>query len=205
MTGLTNEETNVILASASVSRARLLSNAGLVFETQPANIDEDSIKDSCKSSGVSAIEAATKLAEQKALTVSYLNPSALFIGAYQILDLDGTWFDKPRDLDHARQHLQSLRGRTHVLATAVALAHNGRCIWQDQILPSLTVRSFSDSFLDCYLETCGDAILSSVGAYHLEGFGVHLFSRIDGDFFSILGLPLVSLLAVLREHGAFQQ
>ena len=205
MTGLTHEQKDIILASASMSRARLLSNAGLTFETQPADLDEKPIKDSCKSSGVSAIDTATKLAEQKALTVSHMNPTALVIGADQILDLDGTWFDKPKDLNHARQHLLSLRGRTHVLATAITLARDGRCIWHDQIAPSLTMRPFSDAFLERYLDTCGDAILSSVGAYHLEGSGAHLFSRIDGDFFSILGLPLISLLAILRELGAVQQ
>ncbi len=202
MTGLMNDGANVILASASVSRARLLSDAGLSFTTQPAGIDEGPIKDSCKSDGASAIDTAVKLAERKAITVSRLNPKALVIGADQILDLDGTWFDKPKDLDHARRHLLSLRGRTHILATAITLALGGRCIWQDHISPSLTMRSFTKPFLDRYLETYGDAILSSVGAYHLEGPGVHLFSRIDGDFFSILGLPLLSLMAELRERGA---
>ena len=192
----------IVLASASVSRAQLLSNAGVSFTAQAADVDEGSIKNTFRSDGAAALDVAETLAELKAVTISQTRPHALVIGADQILDLDGMWFDKPTDIDHARDHLKTLRGRTHHLATAVAVVRDGTRIWHMRDCPMLTMRPFSDAFLDRYLSAAGDAILSSVGAYHLEGSGAQLFSCIEGDFFSILGLPLLPLLACLREHGA---
>lgn len=190
----------VILASASQSRARILKEAGVSYTAEPAYIDESSIKESLQAEGADALAVAETLAELKAVKVSRSHPQSLVIGADTILDLDGVWFDKPADMEHARAHLMTLRGRTHSLATAVVVALGGTRIWHYRDQPILTMRNFSNAYLDQYLEAVGDAILSSVGAYHLEGRGVQLFDRIDGDFFSILGLPLLPLLAFLREH-----
>jgi|TARA_B110000438_G_scaffold218355_1_gene211196 septum formation protein len=191
----------IILASASSSRANLLRNACIPFETRAPNIDEEPIKASLKQTGAAAIEAAEALAELKAITVSKTMPHALVIGADQILDLEGQWFDKPVDIKQAREHLLSLRGRTHYLATAVVIAFGGVRVWHAHDCPELTMRSFSDAFIDQYLATAGDAILSSVGAYHLEGLGAQLFDKIDGSFFSILGLPLLPVMDFLRGRG----
>lgn len=190
----------VILASASQSRARILKEAGVSYSAEPAYIDETSIKESLKAEGAEALAVAETLAELKAVKISRSHPQSLVIGADSILDLDGVWFDKPMDMDHAKAHLMTLRGRTHCLATAVVVAIGGTRVWHFRDQPSLTMRNFSNTYLDQYIETVGDAVLSSVGAYHLEGLGVQLFDRIEGDFFSILGLPLLPLLAFLREH-----
>jgi len=192
----------IILASASKSRASLLRAAGVSVDIVPAYTDEDSVKASMKAEGATAAQCAEMLAELKAVQVSQRHHEALVIGADQMLDCDGAWFDKPADMAGARQHLVNLRGKTHVLPTAVAVALNGARIWHHVALPRLTVRPYSDAFIDNYLAMAGTAVLSSVGAYQLEGPGAQLFSRIDGDFFTILGLPLLELLAFLREHEA---
>ncbi len=202
MTSLSNTVPTVILASASPSRAHLLTHAGLKFTAQPAGVNETAVKDDLSKKGAQALDAATALAELKAVTVSRDQPEALVIGADQILDLDGEWFDKPKDLDHARRHLETLRGKTHTLATATVVALDGKQVWQTHVCPQLTMRAFTDEFLDRYISTAGQKILSSVGAYQLEGLGAHLFSHIEGDFFSILGLPLMPLLDFLRQRGA---
>jgi septum formation protein len=173
----------IVLASASQSRARLLSDAGVLFTAEPAYVDEESIKLSLKAEGADALAAAETLAELKAVKISRTYPQALVIGADSILDFNGTWFDKPADMDHAKAHLMTLRGQTHHLATAAVVALGGARIWHVRDRPSLTMRHFSDAFLDQYLTAAGDVLLSSVGAYHLEGLGVHLFEKIDGDFF----------------------
>lgn len=190
----------LILASASKSRANLMRSAGLTFEIIPAHVDEDAIKASLKAEGASATDCALALAEFKAGTISQRYPEALVIGADQMLDCEGIWFDKPKDVAGARNHLTTLRGKTHVLPTSVAVALNGSPIWHHTVQPRLTVRPFSDAFLADYLATVGEAVTSSVGAYHLEGRGAQLFSKVEGDFFTILGLPLLELLAFLREH-----
>lgn len=179
----------------------MLSAAGVHFEAIPAYVDEETVKQSLKADGADALSAAETLAELKAVKVSNAHPEALVIGADSILDLGGEWFDKPPDLDHAKAHLITLRGRTHYLATAAVVALGGKRIWHVQDRPSLTMRRFSDAFLEAYISDVGSSLLSSVGAYHLEGRGVHLFEKIDGDFFSILGLPLLPLLSFLREHN----
>jgi len=195
----------VILASASKSRANLLRAAGVNVEIIPANTDEESVKASLKAEGATAAQCAEMLAELKAVQVSQRHDNALVIGADQMLDCEGQWFDKPADMAGARRHLVTLRGKTHVLPTAVAVALNGARIWHHVALPRLTVRPFSDAFIDRYLAQAGTAVLSSVGAYQLEGPGAQLFSHIEGDFFTILGLPLLELLAFLREHEAVQR
>jgi len=190
----------VILASASKSRANLLRNAGIAVEIVPAHADEDAVKAALKAEGATVAQCAETLAELKAVQVSQRYDNALVIGADQMLDCDGVWFDKPADMAGARNHLLTLRGKTHVLPTAVAVALNGARIWHHVATPRLTVRPYSDAFIDRYLETAGTEVLSSVGAYQLEGLGAQLFSKIEGDFFTILGLPLLPLLAFLREH-----
>lgn len=192
----------IILASASKSRANLMRAAGITFDIVPAHADEESVKVSLQAEGATAAQCAETLAELKAVQISQRHHEALVIGADQMLDCAGIWFDKPKDMPGARNHLLLLRGKTHVLPTAVCVALNGSRIWHHVAEPRLTVRDFSDAFIETYLTAAGTAVLSSVGAYQLEGPGAQLFSRIDGDFFTILGLPLLELLGFLREHGA---
>jgi len=197
--------TAIVLASTSATRQRLLREAGLEFESLAPGVDEDEVKLSLKGSKASAAQIAETLAELKALRVSARRPGTLVIGADQVLDCNGTMFDKPPDLDHARAQLMALRGKTHVLATAVCVAQNGARLWHHNAQARLTMRPFSDGFLDDYIKSCGEDVLGSVGAYRLEGLGAQLFSRIEGDFFTILGLPLLALLDFLRGRGALAQ
>jgi len=190
----------LILASASKSRAALLRAAGIAVEIVPAHADEEAVKNALKAEGATAAQCAETLAELKAVQVSQRHDNALVIGADQMLECEGVWFDKPADMAGARNHLVNLRGKTHVLPTAVCVALNGARIWHHVATPRLTVRAYSDAFMADYLKSAGPAVLSSVGAYQLEGLGAQLFSKIEGDFFTILGLPLLPLLAFLREH-----
>jgi len=193
---------SVILASASATRAALLAEAGLALRTNPAGIDENALKSALRANGTEAGDAALALAEAKALPVSVRHEGALVIGADQMLVLDRRWFDKPRSAAEAREHLLVLRGRRHELVTAVCVARDGAVLWRHVERPSLVMRAFSAAFLDAYLATIGDDVLTTVGGYRLEGRGVQLMARVDGDFFSILGLPLLPLLEFLRGHGA---
>ncbi|PHQ67699.1 MAG: septum formation protein Maf [Sneathiella sp.] len=193
-------EPDVILASASSSRAQLLENAGISVRILPAAVDEDEIKHSMRGAGAPATDTAVTLAELKATRISNQNPGSFVIGADQILECNDIWFDKPIDMAHAKAHLMSLRGKTHVLANAVCVAKGGTILWHHVNQAHLTLQNSDEDFIDAYLAAAGEAVLSSVGAYQLEGLGAHLFSRIDGDFFSILGLPLLPLLDFLRGH-----
>jgi septum formation protein len=197
--------TAVILASGSQTRFTLLSAAGLTIIPVPPGVDEDAIKQSLKAEGADVGRTAEALAEVKALRVSARHNGALVIGADQMLDCEGEWFDKPSDRAQAREQLLSLRGRTHRLVTAVAVLLDGECIWHHVETAEMTMRPFSEAFLDHYLERAGDAVLSSVGAYQLEGLGAQLFSKIEGDHFTILGLPLLPLLDFLRGRGVVEQ
>jgi septum formation protein len=191
----------LVLASASATRAAILTNAGLTLHTDPPGVDEEEVKASFRHEGHDAASCATALAEAKAIRVSQRHEDSLVIGADQMLDCEGTWFDKPRDRSTARAQLVALRGKRHDLVSAVVVACNGAMLWHLVDRPRLTMRPFSDQFLDDYLAAIGDDVLASVGAYQLEGRGVQLFERIEGDYFSILGLPLLPLLDFLRGHG----
>jgi septum formation protein len=191
----------LVLASASPIRARLLQAAGLKPSIEPAELDEAPLKAAFKTAGRDAGDCAIALAEAKAKRVAARMPGALVLGADQLLVCDGEWFDKPADRTAARAQLLALRGKRHVLSTAAALVRNGAAIWHALEEPALTMRRFSDAFLDDYLAAAGDAALGSVGGYQLEGRGVQLMAGIEGDHFAILGLPLLPLLDFLRDSG----
>ena len=193
-----------MLASGSPARARLLAAAGLQFRVDPAAIDEESLKQECRSRREGAIECALALAEAKARRVAHGCDRAVVIGADQILVCGDQWFDKPAHLGAARRQLEILRGRTHELITAVCVFQGASRLWHTVSRPRLTMRDFSNGFLDDYLAVEGAAVLNSVGAYRLEGMGVQLFERVEGDYFAILGLPLLELLAFLRLRGEMQ-
>ncbi len=192
----------LVLASASPSRAAVMRHAGIAAEIDPARVDEDEIKVSLKAEGADAAAVAETLAELKAHTVSRRHPGALVIGADQMLDCEGAWFDKPADLDQAAGHLRALSGRPHVLISCVCVVADGSRLWHHLARARLTMRPLSEAFIADYLAAVGPAALSSVGAYQLEGLGAQLFSKVEGDYFTILGLPLLPLMDFLRNHGA---
>ncbi|MFM2147897.1 MAG: hypothetical protein RLZZ187_203 [Pseudomonadota bacterium] len=203
--GLQKAEPVLVLASSSATRRSLLTRAGLAFEALPALVDEAALKEACQAEKIPAEDAAIILAEAKAERIARRVPDALVIGGDQLLVCkmeDGTerWFDKPADMDSARTQLLALRGKTHRLVTATVAWRGGERIWQDVTTPRLTMRNFSEAFLDAYLAAEGEVLLSSVGAYRLEAMGVHLFSRVEGEHSAILGLPLIPLLGFLRQH-----
>jgi len=191
---------SLILASGSAIRRRVLEAAGLAFEVERPRVDEEAVKQSLRAESLRPRDQADALAEVKALSVSNVR-TGFVIGADQMLAVEGEIMDKPGDRAEARAHLQRLRGRTHELICAAVVAREGAVLWRHIETPRLRMRDFSDAFLDDYLERGGDELLSSVGAYQLEGLGAQLFERVDGDYFAVLGLPLLPLLAFLREHG----
>ena len=196
------EAPRLVLASQSAARAALMQAAGLRFEARPVRVDEAAVKEACRAEGLDASEAASTLAEMKAARVR--DPDALVIGADQLLVCEGAWFDKPTDLDGARAQLQALRGRKHTLVTAVVCQRGGQTVWHHVAVPALTMRGFSDAALDAYVAAEGGALLSCVGAYRVEGAGIHLFDRIEGEHSAILGLPMLPLLGFLRQHEVLE-
>jgi len=193
--------TPVVLASTSASRRALLTNAGVIFEARAPGVDEDAAKASLLADGASPREVADALAELKAIRVSARTPG-LVIGADQTLDLGGVLVDKAESLEEARERLQRLRGRSHKLHSAVVVASGGAPIWREVETATLWMRDISDAFLEAYLQENQADLLSSVGCYRLEGPGVQLFEKIEGDYFTILGLPMLGLLDLLRRHEA---
>jgi septum formation protein len=178
----------------------MLEAAGVTFEIDAPRVDEEAAKASFRAEGMKPRDQASALAEFKALSISQRR-AGFVIGADQMLALEGDVFDKPKHAAEARTQLLRLRGRTHELITAAVVANQGAVIWRRIDAPRLTMRAFSDAFLDDYLARAGDSVLTSVGAYQLEGLGAQLFERVEGDFFSVLGLPLLPILALLREHS----
>jgi septum formation protein len=193
--------TPVLLASGSAARAALLRAAGVTFEAVRPGVDEDAAKAGLLAEAEPVRDIADALAELKAVRVS-ARREGLVIGSDQTLELDGGLIDKAETLAAARERLLSLRGRVHALHSAVVVARDGQPIWREVKTARMHVRDFSAAWLDAYLAREGEAVLGSVGCYHYEGEGVQLFSRVEGDYFAILGLPLLGLLNLLRLHGA---
>jgi len=189
----------LILASASKGRADLLRQAGLRFAQRPADIDERAVEADAALDG--AADIALLLAMAKAEKVSRSAPEAVVIGADQVMECGGRLFQKPPTIEAARDQLEILKGKTHSLHAGVAVAQDGRTRWRHQARADLTMRDFSDAFLEEYCRAEGEAMLASVGAYRIEGPGIQLFSDIRGDYFTIIGLPLLPLLGYLRECG----
>lgn len=194
------EAPSVVLASASASRRVLLENAGVPVTVDAAAVDEEEVKASLRAAGAAAGDVAEALAELKAQRVTARHQGALVIGADQVLESEGQWFDKPPDLDHAAAHLQALSGRTHRLVACVCVVRDGRRLWHHIDSAELTMRPLTERFIADYLAAVGEDALGSVGAYRLEGLGVQLFSRVGGDYFTVLGLPLLPLLDFLRNQ-----
>ena len=195
-----SQTSRIILASGSKSRAALMRGAGVEFEQIISFVDEDHLKATMRENNATTTEQAEALAELKARKVSLKEPGIVF-GADQMLDLEGIQFDKPKSVGEARANLLKMRGKTHTLETALVACQNGAPIWRTITRPQLKMRAFSEGFLDNYLNLEGDEVMSTVGAYKLEGLGVQLFERIEGDYFSILGLPLIQMLDWLRDRA----
>jgi septum formation protein len=179
----------------------MLTRAGVAFVKDASAVDEDDVKQSMRAEGASVDDLAITLAELKARQVGRRHPGALMVGSDQVLVCEDRWFDKPVDRAAARTQLLALRGKTHMLVSAVLVLRDGERLWHHVGRARLTVRPFTEAFLDDYLDRAGDAVLGSVGAYQLEGLGAQLFSRVEGDYFTILGMPLLPLLDFLRNHG----
>jgi septum formation protein len=195
------EDPPLVLASTSATRLGLLRAAGLVFETAAPGVDEAAIKERARADGLSPAECALLLAELKARRISDRRPGALVIGADQLLVCGERWFDKPDDRAAARAQLHALAGQRHALVTAVQCLRGGERVWQHVATPVLTMRPLSEDTIEAYLDAAGEAVTRSVGAYQVEGLGIRLFSAIEGEHASILGLPILPLVGFLRQHG----
>ncbi|MEI8144033.1 MAG: Maf family protein [Alphaproteobacteria bacterium] len=194
----------LVLASKSKARAAMLAQAGITVDLMPADIDERALDALLAGKGAAPDAIAVELAEAKALAVSQKAPGRAVIGADQTLALGSQRFSKPANLAQARVHLQAFRGRIHHLHSGVALAQDGEVLFSAVSSAAMHVRDFSDAFIDSYLDAIGDQALTSVGCYQFEGLGIQLFDRIEGDYFTILGMPLLDLLGALRRHGLAQ-
>ena len=190
----------LVLASKSVTRRAVLDGAGVTYEAVGSGVDEDVTKAALLAKGADPRRIAGVLATEKALAVSTGRPG-LVIGADQTLEFQGKLYDKVETVEAARERLKALRGHAHQLHSAVVVAEGGVVTWRETESATLTMRDFSDGFLSEYLAAEGEAVLGSVGCYRLEGLGVQLFEKIEGDYFAILGLPLIGLLDLLRQRG----
>jgi septum formation protein len=193
---------SIVLASASSARRTMLTHAGVSFSVDAAAIDEDALKTMLRAGGAGAETVAAALALAKAETIAARHPGALVIGSDQILSCGERWFDKPENREAAKEQLLALRGRTHELIAAAVVVSNGDCLWRHVERAELVMWPFSERFVDGYLDRIGAAALQSVGAYQIEGLGVQLFEAVRGDLFTIMGMPLLPLLAFLRSRGA---
>jgi septum formation protein len=192
----------LVLASASPFRAQLLTSAGLQIETDPAHIDERAVEQPLIEAGLDGDDLAMMLAIAKAQDVSPRHPSKIVIGGDQTLTLNGEAFHKPADMQAARTHLLKLSGQTHQLNSAICLVRDGEVLWEHTGVAYMTMRALTPQFIGRHLSQVGDAALTSVGAYQVEGPGIQLFEKIEGDYFTILGMPMIPLLNALREMGA---
>lgn len=192
----------LVLASGSRFRKAMLDAAGIDNDVIPAEIDERAVEKTLEGTGASPEEVAQILAEAKALDVSEKNPGRLVLGCDQTLSLAGELFHKPADMESARHHLLALSGKTHQLNSAAVLARNGETLWRHVGIANLTMRKLDPAFIGRHLARVGAVALNSVGAYQIEGEGVQLFEKIEGDHFTIVGLPLLPLLRELRAIGA---
>lgn len=192
----------LVLASGSPFRKAMLVSAGVDVEAVPAEIDERAVEAPLQDSGVSPEDVAVILAEAKALEVSERRPGALVLGCDQTLSLGDEVFHKPADMEGARRHLLALSGKTHQLNSAAVLVRNGEVLWRHVGIANLTMRKLEPAFIGRHLARVGDKALASVGAYQIEGEGIQLFEKVEGDHFTIVGLPLLPLLSELRRLGA---
>jgi septum formation protein len=192
---------SLILASGSPYRRQLMESAGLAFAVEPARIDERMIETPLVENGATPEMVAIALATAKATDVSARHPSAYVIGSDQVMSIEGRLFHKCTSVEMARHQLMLMRGKTHRLSSAICIVRDGHEAWQDIAVADMTFRNFSDDFLDSYLERAGSNVLLTVGAYSYEGLGQQLFEKVDGDFFTIIGLPMLPLLAALRNLG----
>jgi len=190
----------IVLASTSAIRRRILTDAGVDFDAESPGVDEDAIKDAM--ADATAEEVARALASAKAQAISKRRPDDWVLGGDQVLRFDGKLYDKVGTMAQARNRLENMRGQPHELVGAIALARDGAVLACHTEVSRMEMRDFSDAFLDAYLERAGEGILGSVGCYQYENLGAQLFERVDGDFFAILGLPLLPVLGLLRLHGA---
>ena len=191
----------LVLASASEARARLLIGAGVAFDVEAARADEAALKEALMAERSSGRDAALALAELKAMRVSAGRPGTVVLGCDQLLECAGVWFDKAADRADAARQLGLLQGKPHELATAVCAVRDGVRLWHHVEAPRLVMRALSEVDIEAYLDAARDEPIGCVGGYRLEGHGVHLFARIEGDYFAILGLPLLPLLDFLRGQG----
>ena len=194
----------IVLASGSPWRAKLLRDAGLSVSTEVAEIDERAVDAPLREANLPPEDIALILAETKATDVSARHPGAIVIGADQVLDFDGEVFFKPETIEQARVNLLALRGQPHHLRSAIVCVRDGQPVWRHVSSATLTMRDFSPAFLGHYLARIGEDALKSVGSYQIEGEGIQLFEKVEGDHFTIIGLPLLPLLAFLREEGVIE-